>query len=267
MATILGGEHEPQLGEGEEFGTLDDLKTKNPEPSPLLEGKQESDVPQKYQGKSVTDLIQMHQEAEKLAGRQGNEVGELRKLVDDYIVNQTVAPKEPEGTVDLTDVDFIENPNASIDKKLANHPDIKQAREATKKLNKMEALNAISAAHPDFQEIVADAGFRDWVGTSQVRIKKLQKADADFDFDAADDLFSTWKERQELVQQAKAVSEADRKNSLKAGSNGNAAGSGEAPRKKFLKRSELMHMMQHEPEKYLANSDIISQAYAENRVR
>ena len=31
----------------------------------------------------------MHQEAEKLLGRQSSEVGELRKVVDDYIANQT----------------------------------------------------------------------------------------------------------------------------------------------------------------------------------
>ena len=31
----------------------------------------------------------MHQEAEKLLGRQSSEVGELRKVVDDYISSQT----------------------------------------------------------------------------------------------------------------------------------------------------------------------------------
>ena len=34
----------------------------------------------------------MHQEAEKLLGRQSSEVGELRKVVDDYISTQTQPP-------------------------------------------------------------------------------------------------------------------------------------------------------------------------------
>ena len=127
-------------------------------------------------------------------------------------------------------------------------------------------MNKISVAHPDFQEIVADQTFMDWVGKSQARVKKLKQADQ-FDFDAADDLFTTWKERLELIGQAKAGTDIERKNSLKSGSNGGARGSGEGSKKKFFKRSELLHMMQHEPDRYLANSDAITQAYAEGRVR
>lgn len=42
-----------------------------------LEQEQPSapDVPEKYKGKQLTDLVQMHQEAEKLMGRQGSEMG------------------------------------------------------------------------------------------------------------------------------------------------------------------------------------------------
>ena len=39
-------------------------------------------LPDKYQGKSLEEVVQMHQEAEKLLGRQSSEVGELRKVVD-----------------------------------------------------------------------------------------------------------------------------------------------------------------------------------------
>ena len=50
---------------------------------------EEQGLPDKYQGKSLEEVVQMHQEAEKLLGRQSSEVGELRKVVDDYI-SQTV---------------------------------------------------------------------------------------------------------------------------------------------------------------------------------
>ncbi len=49
-------------------------------------------LPEKYQGKSLEEVVQMHQEAEKLLGRQSSEVGELRKVVDDYIASQTPEP-------------------------------------------------------------------------------------------------------------------------------------------------------------------------------
>jgi hypothetical protein len=188
----------------------------------------------------------------------------LRKLVDDYIVNKS-ATKEPVEE-EVSDLDFLENPNATFDKKLANHPALKAAKEATKKLERMESRDRIFATHPDAMDIVNDTNFQEWVGKSQARTNKLQRADAEFDFDAADDLFTTWKEQQELIAQSSAAAEGDRKRSLKSGSNGSARGSGETT-KKFLKRSELLHMMQYEPERYLANNDIIMKAYEEGRVR
>jgi hypothetical protein len=55
------------------------------------EGQQQSDddLPEKYRGKSPKEIAMMHQEAERLIGKQGSEVGELRKVVDDYIRAQT----------------------------------------------------------------------------------------------------------------------------------------------------------------------------------
>ncbi len=38
----------------------------------------EENVPTKYKGKSLDEIIRMHQEAEKLIGRQAQEVGEVR---------------------------------------------------------------------------------------------------------------------------------------------------------------------------------------------
>jgi hypothetical protein len=261
MANFLSDTLEPHLEDGEEFAQVGTEEESSPDEQVNLE----EEIPQKYQGKSTAELIRMHQEAEKLSGRQGNEVGELRKLVDDYVVSHTVA-KTPEENLPISDVDWIENPDGSVDRKIDNHPAIKKAEEASLKFQQMEVMNRISTAHPDFKDIIADESFREWIDKSQARIKKLQQADH-FDFDAADDLFTTWKERQELIGQAKAGVDIERKNSLKSGSNGGARGSGEGSKKKFFKRQDLMDMMQNDPDRYLANSEAILQAYAEKRVR
>ena len=42
----------------------------------------EEDIPDKYRGKSIQDIVRMHQEAEKAIGRQSAEVGDLRGVVD-----------------------------------------------------------------------------------------------------------------------------------------------------------------------------------------
>lgn len=42
----------------------------------------EDDVPERYRGKSPADIAKMHQEAEKMIGRQSSEIGKLRRLAD-----------------------------------------------------------------------------------------------------------------------------------------------------------------------------------------
>ena len=38
-----------------------------------------SEIPEKYRGKSLDEVVKMHQEAEKLIGKQAQEVGEVRR--------------------------------------------------------------------------------------------------------------------------------------------------------------------------------------------
>ena len=76
-------------------------------------------IPEKYQSKSLEEVVQMHQEAEKLLGRQSSEVGELRKVVDDYITSQPqqTAPQqyvEPE-----EDIDYFTDPQAAVNRAIA----------------------------------------------------------------------------------------------------------------------------------------------------
>ena len=66
----------------------------------------EPEVPEKYQGKSTAEIVRMHQEAEKLLGKQSSEVGELRKVVDDYIQTQ-LSDQETQVTNSDEEIDFF----------------------------------------------------------------------------------------------------------------------------------------------------------------
>ena len=68
---------------------------------------EEPSLPEKYQGKSLEEVVQMHQEAEKLLGRQSSEVGELRKVVDDYISTQTQSAPQPQYVEPEDDIDYF----------------------------------------------------------------------------------------------------------------------------------------------------------------
>jgi len=52
---------------------------------PAVEEQPEPEIPDKYRNKSIHDIVKMHQEAEKLIGKQAQEVGEVRKLADDLL--------------------------------------------------------------------------------------------------------------------------------------------------------------------------------------
>ena len=227
------------------------------------------DIPDKYQGKDVKDIVAMHQNAEKLLGKQSQEVGELRKVVDDFIRAQTVnqqqqAPVQAEEDID--DLDFFENPREAINKMLENHPSVKQSKEATARLAQQETLAKLNSTHPDFKAIVADQGFIDWVGKSKIRTQLLRNADA-FDFDSADELFSLWKERQGMVKEATAQQTTARKQAVKTASTGNTRGSNERPSKKIYRRTDIVELMAKDPQRYQALAGEIRQAYAEGRVK
>ena len=49
----------------------------------------EDDLPAQYRGKTTDEIIKMHQEAESRLGKQGEEVGQYRKIIDDFILKQT----------------------------------------------------------------------------------------------------------------------------------------------------------------------------------
>ena len=89
----------------------------------------ESALPEKYQGKSLEEVVQMHQEAEKLLGRQSSEVGELRKVVDDYISTQTQPPAPQQYVEPEDDIDYFTDPQAAVNRAIENHPKIREAEQ------------------------------------------------------------------------------------------------------------------------------------------
>ena len=76
---------------GDELSTVEQLI----QTEPTVEEANPVDVPSKYKGKSIEDVIKMHQEAEKLIGKQAQEVGEVRKLADDLIKQTLSKPSAP----------------------------------------------------------------------------------------------------------------------------------------------------------------------------
>ena len=262
MAKII----EPERQDNQEDNEQQLEMFAQPEEQQATPEPQEPEIPDKYKGKTAEELVQMHQEAEKLLGRQSSEVGELRKVVDTYIQTQLTedtqqAPQEDE------EVDWFTDHDKAVDRAIQNHPKIKEAEAVTQQYRASTALSELQRRHPDMQQILQDNNFAEWIKASNVRTKLFVAADQQYDSEAADELFSLWKERQNIVQQTAAVEEKSRKQAVKAASTGNASGSTESAPKKIYRRADIINLMRTDPDRYAALQPEIIKAYAEKLVR
>ena len=242
--------------EKEEFGELEIEEQKI---------SQKAELPEKYRDKSLDDIVRMHQEAEKLIGKQAQEVGEVRKLADE-LIKQNLGSRQQQTRQEEPEVDFFENPQKAVQRTVDSHPDIIAARQATLEMKRAQIQQKLASEHPDFGDIAKNEDFTNWVKSSPVRIDLFKKADAEFDYDSANELLSTYKELRSVKQkQSSDVGETTRKQNLKA-AGVDVGGSGESS-KRVYRRADLIRLKMQDPNRYDALSDEIMAAYQEGRVR
>jgi hypothetical protein len=240
----------------EEFGELEIEQQKI---------EQKPELPEKYRDKSLDDIVRMHQEAEKLIGKQAQEVGEVRKLADE-LIKQNLGSRQQQTRQEEPEVDFFENPQKAIQRTVDNHPDVQAARQATLEMRRSQIQQRLAQEHPDFGDIARDQDFANWVKSSPVRIKIFEQADSGYDFDSANELLSTYKQLRSVKQkQTSDDGEITRKQNLKA-VGVDVGGSGESS-KKVYRRADLIQLQLKDPERYNMLADEIMLAYAEKRVR
>ena len=213
------------------------------------------DIPEKYKGKQLSDIIKMHQEAEKLIGKQAQEVGEVRKLADE-LIKQNLAGKPQPIKEEEPEVDFFENPQAAVRKTVDTHPDVLAARQAAQEFKKMQIQSKLAQEHPDFGQIVQDSDFVNWVKSSPVRIGLYAKADGEYDYDSANELLTTYKQLKGIkAKQTSDAGESQRKSNLKAASV-DVGGTGESG-KRVYRRADLIRLKMQDPARYDALSEEI----------
>ena len=227
--------------------------------------EQKPELPEKYREKSLDEIVKMHQEAEKLIGKQAQEVGEVRKLADE-LIKQNLGSRQQQTRQEEPEVDFFENPQKAVQRTVDNHPDILAARQVTLEMKRSQIQQRLAQEHPDFGEIAKDQDFANWVKSSPVRIKIFEQADSGYDFDSANELLSTYKQLRSVKQkQTSDEGEVTRKQNLKA-VGVDVGGSGESS-KKVYRRADLIRLKMQDPDRYDALSQEIMTAYQEGRVR
>ena len=256
--------------EGEDIDFEDNQNKEIPEDQDKPQDNSESVIdkviPDKYKNKSIEDIVKMHQEAEKMIGKQAQEVHEVRSLADQLLKRQLEDTKKPDVIESAPEVDFFENPQTAVQKAIENNPAVLEAKQAALELKKMKTAQQLAAKHPDFGTIANDSGFQEWVKASKVRLSLYAKADAEFDFESADELLTTYKElKQVRTNNVQDTGNKQKAQALKA-AGVDSGGSGEVA-KKVYRRADLIRLKMTDPDRYEMLQPEIMAAYSEGRVK
>jgi hypothetical protein len=271
-----------ELQEEESNEVLTDLNQQEgtiPAPTEEMVGQPEEianevEMPEKYKNKSLDEIVRMHQEAEKLIGRQAQEVGEVRKLADSLLKQQLESKhdKQPEPA---QEIDWFEDPQKAINQALESNPVLKQLQEQQAVQAQRAALDSIEKTHPDFVSVAQSEDFQQWVAGSKVRQRLYNDAN-NYDVDSALELLDNYKSLRGLQQQKEETSKAADEALKKTDSEGRSkalkaaavqqGGTGETG-KPVYRRADLIRLRMQDPNRYESMADEILNAYAEGRVR
>ena len=232
----------------------------------------EPSIPSKFAGKSQQEIIDSYTNLEKELGRKAQEVGELRKLSDSFLQAEVARTNNPQNntpleTEDNAEIDFFDNPNKAVNDMIEKHPRFQEFQQFQAQQAQAGAKAQLEQKHPDFTDVVQDKGFQEWVQDSPIRMQMFQAADS-YNFDAANELLSNWKDRSMIskTQEVKQQAETNRKDALKAGSTESRSSSASSAGGKTYRRADLIRLKMENPSRYESLEDDIFAAYADGRV-
>ena len=231
------------------------------------------EVPDKFSGKSVEDIVKSYQNLEQELGRKSQEIGELRNLSDSFLKaeisrNGPQTSQTNENSNNETEDDFFEDPSKAVNSLIEKHPRFQEFQEFQAKQSQDTSKVQLEQAHPDYVDIVQDTGFQDWVKASKFRVNLFEEADK-YNYEAADELLTHWKERSMIDKTAEVKQEQanSRKKALKTGKTESRSSSDSTAGKKTYRRADLIRLKQNDPNRYADLADEIFNAYAEGRVK
>jgi hypothetical protein len=245
---------------------------------------EQDDIPEKYRGKSIDDVIQMHQNAERKIGQTGNELGQYKQLTDqlldlkrrdDLAKGGAEAEEEDEPLPKITQTEILDDPDTAIGRAIeARLSRVERKREQKAEATQAEQLQtAFAARHPDAQEIAQDPEFQEFVNKSQSRQMLAAAALNAGNLFAANTILDEWKasrsqnsnESSEDENTDPNLEEARKASTLSTG----ASNTKDAPTGKVYNRLDLIRLKLEDPEAY--GSEVFQQeimkAYAEGRVK
>lgn len=286
----MSNEHDNPHNEEEEieFADLHNKEVENPlqsggpeeeESSPSdeqeLTTKQKEDaLPAKFKGKSAEEIAEAYRNLERELGRKNNELGELRGKVDTLLDIERGRSQQSmeamEQPKQVTDDDFWESPTQAVNKAFESSPyaqKINRIEEELTERTRSEKLQQFQSKHPDFMNVVQRSDFQEWVNATPKRQELYSQAD-NHDYDAADELLSTFKEIKQIKQhEEEEARDMSDKESLKDAQVERSGNSGTKKKGKYFRRADIIDLKINNPTRYQALLPEIKQAAQEGRIK
>jgi hypothetical protein len=229
-----------------------------------------TEVPQKFEGKSVEEIVESYSNLEKQYGKQGNELGELRKLADTLIqknLQESQATDAQSELPPLKEDDFLTDPVNSV-RRIVEEA-LQPIKGVIEQTTADTTINRLQTKHPDLEQIVQDVDFQKWVMESMPRQDMWQRASTG-DFNYADELISQYKAlhgQHAAAQEQQVKTEKEKELQAATSVASGISSDGSQKSKPTYRRAELIRLQIEDPRRYQELSPEIYQAYSEGRVR
>lgn len=225
------------------------------------------EVPSKFANSSREDMIHNYVELEKSMGKQGAELGELRKLTDQLVLNQT-SPQNNQPQQEEIDWEDPDKATSSIVRRETN-----DLRNTLAQMEVQNMQHTLQQEFPDWKQIIEEPEFGEWVRSSPVRSELYYKAD-NADLVSARELFGIYKERKDLLARNNATEAAEVQQNRQeqfqnaAVTTGHAAPTADGNQgKPVYRRADIVRLKIENPSQAAAMQQEIDAAYAEGRVK
>lgn len=188
----------------------------------------------------IEQLRAQNAEFRQIVGRQGNEIGDLRRMVE------TTLPKEDDWDYD------------------PQQKELNQLKSEVGQIKQAEQLRQLESEFPNFRDLPKNKEFTDWIADSGTRSDLYYRAN-NMDLAAAREMLSLWKEREKVREELQVQGNSQRRQALKAASM--EKGSAGGVKTNYYSRKELQDMRWKDPARFAREWDDIKKAYEEGRVR
>lgn len=217
-----------------------------------------NELPEKYRGKTIEEIVEMHRNSESRLGQLQNEVGQLRGLVSDMaqVQRPTASPTEDKEALDVSGDDLISDPVETIRRVI--QPELDNLK---KESSEKEAKNAIAQAasklqmdFPDMNAIAADPEFQKWAIRTSSRERDLQIAaqgEGIEAIEAARRLLEDWKDFKSLTS---ASDDSEGVEKAKQVANANPTGTVKVSSDELVYETDVLEVLRTDPARYRSPS-------------